>query len=617
LATLIESGHDAIYTRAPDGTISTWNPGAERLYGYTAAVAVGRSCLMLIPSDCRGELEEKHARLLRGEPVEPFETRRLRKDGQTVFVSIALSPVHDASGQVVGITSIDRDITARKRAEVALAQQAAKQAALAALSQKAVLESDLLSLMNEAVHTVASVLGVEYCKLLELLPEGRELLLRAGVGWREELVGHATVSTGRDSQAGYTLLSGEPVMVEDLRTETRFHAPPLLAAHDAVSGMSCRIAGPAGRSYGVLGAHTAKPRRFSLEDVHFLESVANLLGSVIQRKHLEDGLRASEQRMRAVLETAVDAVITIDRQGVIESVNPAAERMFGYAAAEMVGRNVNMLMPPPYRDEHDGYLARYLATREKRIIGIGREAEGRRKDGTVFPVDLAVSEVDHLGLFTGIIRDNTRRKHLEREIVDIPSLQQRRIGQDLHDTVVQELTGLKLMAESLRTNPMAAPELIERLTQGLQNCQRDLRRIVHGLLPVAVDGEGLMAALADLAARTRKQGAFTCVFDCPKPVVIADNLKATHLYLIANEAVHNAVKHAQPRNIMIALESNDVLELRVSDDGIGLSGQAAESQGFGLRIMRNRAAIIGAQLKIEPAEPTGTVVVCTLPRGIR
>ena len=140
-------------------------------------------------------------------------------------------------------------------------------------------------------------------------------------------------------------------------------------------------------------------------------------------------LRASEQRARAVLDTAVDGIITIDRAGRVESINPAAERMFGYPPAAVVGRNVSMLMPEPYRREHDGYLERYDRTGEKRVIGIGREALGQRRDGSVFPIELAVSDVGtESGLFTGIVRDISQRKELEARLAQ----------QALHDP----LTGL-------------------------------------------------------------------------------------------------------------------------------------------------------------------------------
>jgi signal transduction histidine kinase len=124
-----------------------------------------------------------------------------------------------------------------------------------------------------------------------------------------------------------------------------------------------------------------------------------------------------------------------------------------------------------------------------------------------------------------------------------------------------------------------------------------------------------MSALLDLATRTLQESKVTCAFDYPKPFLVEDNLVATHLYLMAQEAVRNAVKHARCRSIRISVESDHDLVLRVQDDGIGIADQAAEGHGgLGLRIMRNRAAIIRATLTIEPAKPTGTVITCVLAR---
>ena len=343
------------------------------------------------------------------------------------------------------------------------------------------------------------------------------------------------------------------------------------------------------------------------------------LADITERKAAESALHASEERLRAILDTAMDAIITTDQRGIIQSVNAATEQMFGYTAAEMIGQNVTMLMASPHREAHDGYLARYLRTREKRILGTRREVDVRRKDGSVFPTDLAVSEIEHLKLFTGIHRDLTERKQLEREVVKVASLEQRRIGQDLHDSVAQELTALNLLAqelaETVETDPAKASQLIAQVTQGLHRCQRELRAVLRGLVPVAVDSEGLMAALADLARRAQEEGNVHCVFDCPRPIAVADNVTATQLFLIGQEAVYNAVKHARARTVRIALNADGGLSLAVQDDGIGMPSTPAgpaERQGLGLRIMRNRAAIIGAKLTIEPARPTGTVVACTL-----
>jgi len=139
---------------------------------------------------------------------------------------------------------------------------------------------------------------------------------------------------------------------------------------------------------------------------------------VTDRMHAEEALRESEARIRAIVDTAVDGIITIDEQGIVEQFNPAAEQIFGYEAKEIIGEKVNMLMSEPYRSQHNGYIKNYLQTGKTQIIGTGRETTGLRKDGTTFPLDLAVSEVrlEKRRMFTGILRDITERKQAEEAL---------------------------------------------------------------------------------------------------------------------------------------------------------------------------------------------------------
>jgi two-component system CheB/CheR fusion protein len=343
---------------------------------------------------------------------------------------------------------------------------------------------------------------------------------------------------------------------------------------------------------------------------------------ITARKQAEQLRQESEYRLRTIINTAVDAIITIDEHGTIGSVNPAAERMFGYPAAEMIGQNVGMLMPPPYREEHDGYLARYLRTGEKRIIGIGREVRGRRKDGSTFPVDLSVSEWhDRIARqFSGVLRDLSARKALEREVLEVATMEQWRLGQELHDSTGQELTALGLLAEGLvealaKSSPGEAV-LATKIAEGLQQVLGQVRALSRGLIPVEVDAAGLMAALAELASQTSELRGVTCTFECREPVLVEDNQTATHLYRIAKEAVTNALKHSRAKNVTISLEGDTrSVTLHVRDDGVGFPPEPVEVKGMGLKIMRYRAGLINARLAVGPAEPAGTLVSCTLNMG--
>jgi PAS domain S-box-containing protein len=148
---------------------------------------------------------------------------------------------------------------------------------------------------------------------------------------------------------------------------------------------------------------------------------------------------AQAAKLRGILESAVTAIITIDEQGLIENINPATQRLFGYSATELVGQNVKVLMPEPYRAEHDGYIANYVGTGVRKIIGIGREVSGRRKDGTTFPLHLSVSEFEAEGrrYFTGMIHDISDRRHVEEALRE----SERRLAQSQKMEAVGQLTG--------------------------------------------------------------------------------------------------------------------------------------------------------------------------------
>lgn len=352
-------------------------------------------------------------------------------------------------------------------------------------------------------------------------------------------------------------------------------------------------------------------------------------------------LYAKQERLQAILNSDFDAIMTIDRQGLVESVNLAALKMFGDSVEGMIGHEFNQFVPPLESPMQDGTSRSYLEMGLARMPGYSLEVVARRKDGSTFPADLAVSEIAHLGLYCGILRDLSEHKRLEREVAEATAYEQRRIGQDLHDSVGQQLTAMTMLAqdvvESLGTDarifdsgshpldPSTPPptlsrlspfKLAERLRRDLQKALEEVRSISRNLNPVPIDSQGLMAALADLVERIRLQSRVICTFDCAIPVVIDDNVTATHLFRIAQEALSNALRHAQAREIRISLRQDDLqIALRIQDDGIGVSWSLPQSDGIGQRIMKSRADMIGATLTIDRAQPKGTIVTCHLPNG--
>jgi two-component system, LuxR family, sensor kinase FixL len=342
-----------------------------------------------------------------------------------------------------------------------------------------------------------------------------------------------------------------------------------------------------------------------------------------QKETAQTAVKDREERLRAILETAVEGIITIDDHGIIESVNAAAERIFGYSESEIIGKNVSMLMPSPHREAHDSYINNYLRTGHAKIIGIGREVAGRRKDGTIFPMELSVSEVKLAAqrMFTGFIRDITERKHLEREILEISDREQRRIGQDLHDGLCQHLAGIELMsqviAQKLESKSKAHAKQVMDIASHVRDAISHTRSLARGLSPVTIESEGLMSALLELATNTEKIFHVQCRCDFDDPVVIRDHSVATHMFRIAQEAVSNAIKHGQARRIVIALrQSVGRITLTITDNGNGLRKPSAnQKKGMGLRIMQSRASMIGGTMAVESNPKGGVSVTCAIPRN--
>jgi PAS domain S-box-containing protein len=223
--------------------------------------------------------------------------------------------------EVARLQQVERELSSRLR----------QQATIAQIGQHALASSDLDGLMQEIVQLTAETLEVEMCKILELKPDGERLLLKAGVGWHEGLVGKAVVSAGIESQAGYTLLTNDPVIVENLGAETRFHGPALLFDHDVLSGMSVVILG-VDKPYGVLGAHTRHQRKFNQDDANFLKAVSNILASAIVRAQTESELQSNRDQLAIILEEVSDGVTLQAKNGKLVYANQVAAKMTGFSS---------------------------------------------------------------------------------------------------------------------------------------------------------------------------------------------------------------------------------------------------------------------------------------------
>jgi len=242
------------------------------------------------------------------------------------------------------------------------------------------------------------------------------------------------VFTNLKTLFGAVMTSGRPVISNDPANDARRGGLP--EGHPALNAFLGLPIYRGDKLVGMIGIAN-RPNGYDDELVVYLEPFLATCASMIEsvrterlRKMAEEALAGSEARIQAIVNTAVDSIVTIDERGMVHAFNPAAEKIFGYSADEVIGQNVSMLMPSPHREKHDSYIARYLQTGESRIIGIGREVNALRKDGTTFPVELALSEVQtgNGRLFTGILRDITERKEAEAKLDEM--LKQVKKGHD-------------------------------------------------------------------------------------------------------------------------------------------------------------------------------------------
>ena len=334
-------------------------------------------------------------------------------------------------------------------------------------------------------------------------------------------------------------------------------------------------------------------------------------------KPIEQAIDQQAETFRTLAETAREGIILADTRGIIQFVNPAVEKLFRYKRGELHGESVKCLMPVEHSSAHDTYMRNYMQTGIPKIIGSGRQLTGMRKDGTRFPIYLSLGDINtsHARLFAGVIMDISEQQQLQREIIEIPVSEQRRIGQELHDGLGQQLTGLGLLATSL-LNKASKPEheLAVRLASGLQEAISQVRALSRGLMPVDIEAEGFMNSVKGLVEDVNSLANIPIELDINDQVHIADNTSAIHLYRIVQEALNNAIKHAEAKQIRVGLDIEGEWGcLLVADDGKGLDIMPEKSSGLGLRIMRHRCGLIDGELKIESSPTAGTEIKCLFP----
>jgi PAS domain S-box-containing protein len=479
LAAIVESSDDAIIGKTLQGIITSWNQGAEIIYGYTAKEIVGKPISILVPKENPDEIPHILEKLKKGQQISHYDTIRVKKNGQKIDVSLTISPVKDKSGNIIGASTIARDITQKIR-------------------------------------------------------DGKEFKERGA-------------------------------------------------------------------------------------------------------------------RLQAILDYAVEGIITINEKGIMESANIASESIFGYSSSELMGRNVSMLMPSPYHEQHDSYLSNYMHTGNKKIIGIGREVTGRRKDGTTFPMDLAVSEVklEDRVIFTGFVRDITERKRAEEELVKTLENLKRSNAEleqfayvashDLQEPLRMVSNYMNLIERRYKDKlDKDAEEFIGFAVDGAKRMQT----LINDLLSFSrVGSRGkpfeptpletiLSEALSNLQITIEDTKAE--ITHDPLPTIMGDKVQMVQLF---QNLISNAIKFKNnennPRVHISAKQKEKEWIISVKDNGIGIDPQYAErifiifqrlhnredypGTGIGLAVCRKIVERHGGKIWVESEKGKGATFYFTIP----
>lgn len=429
LGAIIDSSHDAIVSKNLDTTITSWNAAAERLFGYQADEAIGKSIRMLIPDERQDEETQILDKIRHGISVDNYETVRLRKDGTPVDVSLTVSPIRAEDGTIVGASKIAHDITARKRSAKALAESEAETRLLQKLGSELVTEDDEQAIYDKIIAAAVTLMDAQFASIqLYHSQNGNtpELELLAFRGFSKPSAKlWKTVNFDSPSSCGTALRRLQRVEIPDIEDEPDLAGTVHLDMYREAgirAMQSTPLVSRSGNLVGMISTHWDRPHQAEDRQLRAFDLLARQATEILERRENAKSTRESEARKAAILASAIDCLITMDHEGRIVDFNRAAEQTFGWSRDEVVGKPVaDTIIPERLRKAHVEGLRRYLHTGEATVLGERLEMPALRSDGSEFSAELSITSVESADgppFFTAFIRDITERKLAEKRIAD-------------------------------------------------------------------------------------------------------------------------------------------------------------------------------------------------------
>lgn len=647
---------DAVVTMDMDGLITSWNPQAEVVFGWSAGEAIGRKMSeLIIPPSYREAHERGHRHLIQTGEARVLNRRielsALRHDGVEFPVELTIAKV--MVGGKAQFSAFIRDLSELKESELKLARASDLLCAVGRLQSSYISRGkiDATETFEDLLQLLLNFTGSEYGFMAEVLrdEQGQPYLKThaiTNISWNEEMLAFyqkhkATGLEFRNLKTlfGVALVTGETVISNSPATDPRRGGlPPGHPPMNSFLGVPIKQDGEMIAMVGVSN----RPGGYDLALIEEIEPLLSTYATIIRGFQFAKQKEADQQRIQALnldLEVragelavaleqinqsklqfqdlfmfAPDALVMTDSEGIIQMANHQAERMFGWTPAELLGQSLEVLLPWVLLAGSTLNTGHFLEAGQKPCL------PGRRKDGSEFPLEMSLSPVQTEGgaLLAVAMRDVSERTQLEQEVVRISSHEQERIAHELHDHLGAYLAGIafrfKSLAETLERRAIPEAATAQQLV-GLVNEGVDMvRNFARLLVPVDLEAGGLAAGLSQLGKEMEATFRMECRVEVEPALPPLSPGKSMQLYRIAQEATRNAIQHGKARLVIISVRCKPSgLTLMISNDGKPWSPDLERAGGMGLRIMRHRAVNIGGTFTIQSDSADRTSVICRLP----
>lgn len=559
-----------------EGRVMMVNPKGSILLGAAQADLTGVDFIdAFVPAEDKSRIRALFEDIVAGRvsTEDPVESVIVRPDGGRRCIHWETTLITAPDGRTTGLLSCGTDITARIKAESELAESERRFRTIFEASPDAVFVERRDGTIVDANPAACKLHGMERADLI-----GRNVL---------ELVPPETRENALDDLA--RLVNGDVRILQSHSWTVNDRAVPV-----EIRARSIRFDGA--------------------------DAVLLTVRDVSERHTAREEMRRFQERARTILDGIPDGILTLDNEGRISSTNRAATTIFGFSASELVEQPVHFLLSSTHFE--DASDASIFTANAPESDTSAHEMTGRRSDGTLFPVEVTIRRVREISNESNIVivHDISLRRTLERDVLRISEDERQRIGQDIHDHLASNFSGLALMGRGLlnqlRATPdyRVAPEMVEYIVEQARLGADKARVLAHGLNPVMLEERGLEAALGELTHQVETMTDISCHIAYASHTPPLEPSLASQLYRIAHEAVTNAMKHSGAGRIDIAVESSgDTLSLRVRDDGRGMPPGGSTADGMGIHIMKYRAGIIHGSVSIDSSPEEGTSVLCRVP----